>query len=466
MLKKLFQSIRTPLRTPQQHIRSTPIVLNSNQHSLQRTQFSRHAVNIVERLQTAGYQAYLVGGCVRDMLLQINPKDFDVATSATPEQIRAEFRNARIIGRRFKLVHIHFGREIIEVATFRANHSQDDEDEDSNQSSHNASGRILRDNVYGTLEEDAQRRDFTINALYYDPVTERILDYANGVDDIRNRLIRLIGDPQQRYKEDPVRMLRAVRFAAKLNFGIEKQTVLPIRPLAPMLRDIPAARLFEETLKLFLSGHAEMTFEMLVDLELFDSLFPATAKALEYNPTYTHTLISQALANTDLRVRQEKPVTPAFLFAALLWPALPAKVLRLQERGAPPLAAMNEASHDLIIEQCRSIAIPKRFTLPIREIWDMQERLPRRAGKRADLLLDHPRFRAAYDFLLLRESAGEQTDGLGDWWTRYQDCNDSQRRDMIRDLGNKEEAGTGPRKRRRSNSKRKTGSDGAGVFDD
>lgn len=455
MLKKLFQSFRTPLRKPQQHIRSTPEVLNSSQHSLQRSQFSRYAVNIVERLQNAGYQAYLVGGCVRDLMLNIEPKDFDVATSATPEQVRAEFRNARIIGRRFKLVHIHFGREIIEVATFRANHPQDDEEEDSNQSSRNESGRILRDNVYGTLEEDAQRRDFTINALYYDPVSERILDYANGVHDIRNRLIRLIGDPEQRYKEDPVRMLRAVRFAAKLDFGIEKHSATPIRPLAPMLRDIPSARLFEEVLKLFLSGHAEPTFEMLVDLELFDPLFPASAKALEYRPTYTHTLISQALANTDLRIKQNKPVTPAFLFAALLWPALPAKVLRLQERGTPPIAAMQEAAHELIIEQCQRIAIPKRFTLPIREIWDMQERLPRRSGKRADVLLDNPRFRAGYDFLLLRESAGEETDGLGEWWTDYQDANDSERRAMISDLGNKPDAGA-PRKRRRSSgSKRK-----------
>ena len=457
MLKKLFQSFRSPLRKPQQHTRTTPEVLNSSQHSLQRSQFSRYAVNIVERLQNAGYQAYLVGGCVRDMMLNIKPKDFDVATSATPEQVRAEFRNARIIGRRFKLVHIHFGREIIEVATFRANHPQDDEEEDSNQSSRNESGRILRDNVYGTLEEDAQRRDFTINALYYDPVSERVLDYANGVHDIRNRLIRLIGDPEQRYKEDPVRMLRAVRFAAKLDFGIEKHSAQPIRALAPMLRDIPSARLFEEVLKLFLSGHAAPTFEMLVDLELFEPLFPASSKALEYNPTYTHTLISNALINTDLRIKQNKPVTPAFLFAALLWPALPAKVLRAQERGMPPIAAMQEAAHELIIEQCQRIAIPKRFTLPIREIWDMQERLPRRSGKRADLLLDNSRFRAGYDFLLLRETAGEQTDGLGQWWTDYQDCNDSERRDMIRDLSNKPEAaGTAPRKRRRnSGAKRK-----------
>ena len=454
MLKKLFQSFRPPLRG-QHHRRTTPEVINKSQHSLQRSQFSRHAVSIVERLQGAGYQAYLVGGCVRDLLLGINPKDFDVATSATPEQVRAEFRNARIIGRRFKLVHVHFGREIIEVATFRAHHTEEDQG-DSHRSSHNASGRILRDNVYGTLEDDAQRRDFTINALYYDPVSERILDYANGVHDIRNRLLRLIGDPIQRYQEDPVRMLRAVRFAAKLDFGIEKHTVQPIRELAPLLREIPPARLFEESLKLFLSGQGALTFEMLVDLQLFDPLFPASAQALEERPIYTHTLISQALANTDLRVKQGKPVTPAFLLAALLWPALPGRALYLQSQGVPPIPAMNGAAHDLITEQCQRIAIPKRFTLPIREIWDMQERLPRRSGKRADLMLDNPRFRAGYDFLLLRESAGEETNALGQWWTDYQEANDSERRDMIRELGSRDDASAAaPRKRKRSGSKRK-----------
>lgn len=314
-------------------------------------------------------------------MLGIAPKDFDVATSATPEQVRAEFRNARIIGRRFKLVHVHFGREIIEVATFRAHHPEGQDDGDSRASS-NESGRILRDNVYGSLEDDAQRRDFTINALYFDVTSERLLDYANGVHDIRNRLIRLIGDPEQRYLEDPVRMLRAVRFAAKLDFEIEKHSAAPIRRLAPLLREIPSARLFDEVLKLFLAGRAERTFELLVEYELFAPLFPASAKALQANPDYTGKLIRQALANTDARIRQGKPVTPAFLFAALLWPALPARVAQLQEKGMPAIPAMQEAAHELISEQCQRIAIPKRFTLPIREIWDMQERLPRRQGKR------------------------------------------------------------------------------------
>lgn len=459
MLKKLFKSFRSPLKR-QARPRSTPEVLGPRQHSLQRSQFSRNAVNVVERLQNAGYQAYLVGGCVRDLLIGVQPKDFDVATSATPEQVRAEFRNARVIGRRFKLAHVHFGREIIEVATFRSNHPQGDDEEDSHQSARNESGRILRDNVYGSQESDAQRRDFTINALYFDVSGERVLDYAHGVHDIRNRLIRLIGDPEQRYLEDPVRMLRAVRFAAKLDFDIEKHSAAPIRRLAPMLRDIPAARLFDEVLKLFLAGYAERTFELLLEYDLFAPLFPASARALERDPDYAGELIRQALANTDERIAQGKPVTPAFLFAALLWPALPARAAQLQERGMPPIPAMQEAAHDLIVEQCKRIAVPKRFTIPIREIWDMQERLPRRQGKRADLLLENPRFRAGYDFLLLREEAGEQTGGLGDWWTDYQDASDSERRAMIRDLSSRADDGddSAPaRKRRRGGRNRRRG---------
>lgn len=463
MLKKLFKSLRSPLSLKRPaRPRSTPEILGPRQHSLQRGQFSRNAVGVVDRLQKAGYQAYLVGGCVRDLLIGAHPKDFDVATSATPEQVRAEFRNARVIGRRFKLAHVHFGREIIEVATFRSNHPLGDDEEDSHHSARHESGRILRDNVYGTLESDAQRRDFTINALYFDISGERVLDYAHGMHDIRNRLIRLIGDPEQRYLEDPVRMLRAVRFAAKLGFEIEKHSAAPIRRLAPMLRDIPAARLFEEVLKLFLAGRAERTFELLVEYDLFAPLFPASAKALERDPEYTGDLIRQALANTDERIALGKPVTPAFLFAALLWPAIPTRAAQLQARGMPPIPAMQEAAHDLIVEQCKRIAIPKRFTIPIREIWDMQERLPRRSGKRADLLLENPRFRAGYDFLLLREDAGEQTDGLGDWWTDYQDASDSERRAMIRELGNRQEQaedgeGAPARKRRRGGRNRRRG---------
>lgn len=454
MLKKLFQSLRFPLRRLPHH-RHAPTVFTARQHSLQRQDISRHAVSVVERLQQAGYEAYVVGGCVRDLLLDLEPKDYDVATSATPEQVRAQFRNARVIGRRFRLVHVHFGREIIEVATFRANHQEDDED--SPHASRDENGRILRDNVYGTLDDDAQRRDFTINALYYDPTSERILDHTHGVQDIRNRLVRLIGDPEQRYLEDPVRMLRAVRFAAKLDFEVERHSAEPIQRLAPLLEDVPAARLYEEVLKLFLGGRAEATFDLLLEHDLFAPLFPATADALEDNPDYVEPLIRHALANTDARIAQGKPVTPAFLFAALLWPALPERLAERQAGGLPPVPAMQEAAHDVVWEQCQRIAIPKRFSIPMREIWDMQERLPRRQGRRADQLLEHPRFRAAYDFLLLRESAGEETGGLGDWWTRYQDVGDAERRSMIRELAG-ERDGSAPRKRRRS-GRRRAGSD-------
>ena len=456
MLKKLIQSLRSPLRRSK-HPRSTPETLGHGQHAMRRTQISRNAINVVERLQKAGYQAYLVGGCVRDLMLGLEPKDFDVATSATPEQVRGEFRNARVIGRRFKLVHVHFGREIIEVATFRANHPQGEDDEDSHLASRNESGRILRDNVYGSLEDDAQRRDLTINALYYDPSTEHILDYAQGARDINHQQIRLIGDPTQRYQEDPVRMLRAVRFAAKLDFDIEQHTAAPIRPLAHLLRDIPSARLFDEVLKLFLTGYAEHTFELLVEYELLAPLFPASAAALKSDPQYAGILMRLALTNTDTRIAEGRPVTPAFLFAAMLWPALPSRVAQLQERGMPPIPAMQEAAQNLIIEQCQRTAIPKRFSMPIREIWDMQERLPRRSGKRADLLLENPRFRAGYDFLLLREDAGENLDGLGDWWTDYQDASDSERRQMISDLSSKDDAADGPRKRRRGGQRRRRG---------
>jgi poly(A) polymerase len=442
MLKKLFKPFRLSRQRkgPEQ-----PTILEAHEHRLSCADFSRNSANVAVRLQHAGFQAYLVGGCVRDALLGVTPKDFDVATNATPEQVRNEFRNSRIIGRRFKLAHVHFGREIIEVATFRSNHSQEDES-NNDRSAHDASGRILRDNVYGTLEDDAQRRDFTMNALYFDVSNEKIYDYSTGFADIKRRLIRLIGDPEQRYLEDPVRMLRAIRFAAKLDFEIEDSTAEPIRRLAHLLGAIPSARLYEEVLKLFLSGYALRTYELLREYDLFAQLFPGTAKALLRHPENVDRLLRNAFKNTDKRVNMDRPVTPAFLFAALLWPSLTVRAISLQNDGMHPLPAMQEAAHQVLLEQVQRIAVPKRFSIPTREIWDMQERLLRRAGKRADTLLAHPRFRAAYDFLLLRESAGEQTENLGNWWTEYQDASDSQRREMISNLSSKS---TTARKRRR-----------------
>ena len=451
MIRKLLKRIPSPFGRPG-HRRTTPAIIPATQHVLKRSLISRNAVTVVERLQQAGYQAFAVGGCVRDLLLELEPKDFDVATSATPEQVRATFRNSRLIGRRFKLAHVYFGREIIEVATFRAGHEDDsDASPGREQSLQSESGRLLRDNIYGSLEEDAQRRDFTINALYYDVCSGNIHDYVNGLQDIRNARVRLIGNPTQRYQEDPVRMLRAVRFAAKLDFEIEPHSAAPIAELAELLYDIPAARLFDEVLKLLLSGHGEQTFELLLEYDLFAPLFPDTDEAIDEQPGYTLSLIRQALRNTDQRIHEGRPVTPAFLFAALLWPALPQRTRELEQQGIPLIPAQQQAAHELLAEQCRHTAIPKRFSIPLREIWDMQPRLERRNGRRADQLLEHPRFRAAYDFLLLREAAGEQTNGLGDWWTRYQDVAPDQRRRMVQELSSGE---TG-RKRSRPNRKRK-----------
>lgn len=457
MIRKLLKRIPSPFGRPG-HRRTTPAVIPATQHSLKRSLISRNAVTVVERLQQAGYQAFAVGGCVRDLLLELDPKDFDVATSATPEQVRATFRNSRLIGRRFKLAHVYFGREIIEVATFRAGHADDDDaNPGREQSLQSESGRLLRDNIYGSLEEDAQRRDFTINALYYDVCSGNIHDYVNGLQDIRNARVRLIGSPVQRYQEDPVRMLRAVRFAAKLNFEIEPHSAAPIPELAELLYDIPAARLFDEVLKLLLSGHGEQTFELLLEYDLFAPLFPDTDEAIDERPDYTLQLIRQALRNTDQRIAEGRPVTPAFLFAALLWPALPALTRKLEAQGIPLIPAQQQAAHELLAEQCRHTAIPKRFSVPLREIWDMQPRLERRNGRRADQLLEHPRFRAAYDFLLLREAAGEETDGLGQWWTRYQDVGPDQRRRMVQELS----SGEAGRKRARPNRNKRKPRSGA-----
>lgn len=447
MIHKLLKKIPSPFGR-HAHRRTTPTIIPPSQHSLQRHQINRNAVNVVERLQQAGYQAFAVGGCVRDLLLGMDPKDYDVATSATPEQVRATFRNCRLIGRRFKLAHVHFGREIIEVATFRAGHA-DDDDLGREQSLQSETGRLLRDNVYGTLEQDAQRRDFTINALYYDPRTGNIHDFANGLQDVRNGRVRLIGDPVQRYQEDPVRMLRAVRFAAKLNFEIEPHSEAPLQELADLLHDIPAARLFDEVLKLLLGGQGERTFDLLLKYDLFGPLFPDTHDAILDHPEYSLGLIRYALRNTDSRIREGRSVTPAFLFAALLWPALPQRTRQLQDQGVPGIPAQQQATHELLAEQCRHTAIPKRFSIPLREIWGMQPRLERRSGRRADQMLEHPRFRAAYDFLLLREAAGEPTDGLGHWWTLYQDARVDERRRMVQQLGSSSAAKKSRGKRKR-----------------
>lgn len=439
MLKKLLSFIPgKPAVTAKK--RYTLNIIPRDQHCISRKDISDPAKKVLYRLNTAGYEAYLVGGGVRDLLLGQHPKDFDIATNATPEEVNQLFRNSRLIGRRFRIVHVLFGREVIEVTTFRGN--QVEQDEADEERAVNEHGHLVRDNVYGTMEEDALRRDFTVNALYYGIQDFTVHDYANGVRDLEARQLRLIGDPETRYREDPVRMLRAIRFAAKLDFTIADEAAAPITTLAPLLEHIPPARLFEEILKLFGAGYGEKTYNLMQDYGLFGTLFPATQKALDSGES--DEVIRQALRNTDERVQQGKSVTPYFLFASMLWPALKREWQQLEDSGEPPHPALQLAAHRVIDNQVRSIAIPRRFSVPMKEIWEMQPRLTRRQGKRAESLLDHPRFRAAYDFLLVREAAGEQTDGLGEWWTQYQHKNDGERRKMASQVVN-----DGQKRRRR-----------------
>ncbi len=396
---------------------ASPVTIPRDRHNISRSNISRNAVKVLYRLNSAGYQAYLVGGGVRDLLLGREPKDFDVATDARPEQVKAVFSNCRLIGRRFRLAHVHFGREIIEVATFRSNRESGEGDDRQLEN-----GMLLSDNIYGTLEDDAQRRDFTINALYYSVEDFAVIDFADGLEDLRKGVIRLLGDPESRFREDPVRLLRAVRFAAKLGFVIEPETDKPMARLASLLADIPAARLFEEVLKLFLAGSALDTFEKLRHYELFGQLFPATEEALTHQDhDFPITFVNRGMHNTDLRIQQGKPVTPAFLFAVLLWEPVRLRAEALQASGMQPYDAQQTAATEVLADQARHVSIPKRFSYPMREIWQLQHRFLQRNGKRPQRLMSHPRFRAAYDFFLLRAEAGEVDQAEADWWTHIQE---------------------------------------------
>ncbi|MES9856788.1 MAG: polynucleotide adenylyltransferase PcnB [Sedimenticola sp.] len=431
---------------------AAPRVIPRSQHNVSRSNISENAVKVLYRLKSAGYQAHLVGGGVRDLLLGREPKDFDVATDATPEEVRRVFRNCRLIGRRFRLAHVHFGREIIEVATFRS--MQDASGPGDRETD---KGMLVRDNVYGSIEEDALRRDFTINALYYNVQDFSVIDYAGGLRDLEEGTLRLMGDPETRYREDPVRMLRAVRFAAKLGFRISSESEQPIGQLAHLLQEVPAARLFEEVLKLFMSGVAVQSFEKLRHYNLFAELFPQTEECLSYEDhDFPITFVLNGLKNTDSRIRQGKPVTPAFLFAVLLWEPVRLLADEIVAEGEPPLAAMQEAGNEVVSEQIHDITIPKRFSLPMRDIWNLQHRFEQRSGKRPHRLLTHPRFRAAYDFLLLRAESGETSMELADWWTEFQKVNVVERNGM--DPSKLD--GSGSPRRRRRRKPRKAPADG------
>ncbi len=388
------------------------------------------------RLKEAGYQGFLVGGAVRDLLLGITPKDFDVATNALPDEVRRIFRNCRLIGRRFRLAHVHFGQEIIEVATFRAaaaperEDAEDDGDEeaaaaaapgDTTHRAFDTTGRILRDNIYGTIEEDVWRRDFAANGLYYNIEDFSIWDFVDGVNDVRARRLKLIGDPETRYREDPVRMLRAVRFAAKLDFSFEESTEEPIRDLGALLDGVPPARLFDECLKLFLSGFGVKSFKLLQHYGLFDHLFPMSAAAMRLPPyAYAQQMLELGLANTDARIAADKPVTPTFLFAILLWGAVLRELNERQAGPSPDLTQLMQACDTVLRAQQSRVAIPRRYGVPMRELLMLQPRFSRRSGVKSLSLLQHPRFRAAYDFLLLRAQAGVADPELAQWWTDVQ----------------------------------------------
>jgi poly(A) polymerase len=442
-----------------------PLIIPRSEHSISRSAISPNALKVLYRLKDAGYQGFLVGGAVRDLLLGITPKDFDVATNALPEEVRRLFRNCRLIGRRFRLAHVHFGNEIIEVATFRAAAAperEDAEDLDSegddesalnvgegldasgtelatnstgafaaaadfiapSDSEHRAfdpRGRILRDNIYGTIEEDVWRRDFAANGLYYSIDDFSIWDFVDGVSDVRARRLKLIGDPETRYREDPVRMLRAVRFAAKLDFSIEPVTEAPIKELAYLLDGVPAARLFDECLKLFLSGFGAKSYRLLRQYGLFEHLFPLSAAAFAMPPyAYAGQMLERGLVNTDERIAADKPVTPTFLFAVLLWSAVLRELNERQAGPAPDLAQLMQACDAVLRAQQSRVAIPRRFAIPMRELLMLQPRFNRRSGLKSLSLMQHPRFRAAYDFLLLRAQCGVAEPELAQWWTDIQ----------------------------------------------
>lgn len=438
---------------PERHCRPMPDtqasptalrVIPRDQHPISRKHISPNALRVLYRLRESGHHAYLVGGAVRDLLVGIQPKDFDVATDATPEEVKALFRNCRLIGRRFRLAHVVFGREIIEVATFRAN-----VDDGSGDRELHEGGRLLRDNVYGSIEDDAVRRDFTANALYYAIEDFSVRDYVGGYDDVVNRELRLIGEPEVRYREDPVRMLRAVRLAAKLGFGIPAASAEPLPRLAALLAESAPARLFEECLKLFLSGHAVASFEGLERHGLLAALLPETAAALAANRSGAlRRMLVEGLRGTDRRVADDEPVSPAFLFALLLWPAYCRALMALQAQGVHAVEAQRRAADRVTVHQLSTLALPRRFSLPMQEIWLMQTRLSQR--KRAARLMAHPRFRAAFDFLVLRQSASDEHAEDVAFWRDAQSLSGDELVERIAAEPSEEDPdGDAPRKRRR-----------------
>ncbi|HSA89428.1 MAG TPA: polynucleotide adenylyltransferase PcnB [Burkholderiales bacterium] len=433
MIKRL---IRRVLGLPSE---AAPLRVPRAGHGIARERLSPAAARICSVLREAGFSAYVVGGAVRDLLLGIAPVDFDVATDARPEQVKPLFRRALIIGRRFRLVHVVMGQDTVEVSTFRAADTETSEKDEH--------GRVLRDNVYGTQESDALRRDFTINALYYDPASEEVTDFHGGLADLKKRVLRVIGGPETRYREDPVRMLRAVRLAAKLGLTLDPATREPIRRLAPLMERVPPARLFDEMLKLLLSGHASACLRQLREVGLHKGLLPLLDVILEQ--PLGERFVTLALAQTDERVLAGRPVSPAFLFAALLWHEVLAAWKARQGRGERPIPALETAMDEVLDTQCAKLAITRRLTATMREVWAMQPRFEGRSGNRAYRLLEAPRFRMAYDFLALRAASGEVPAELETWWRGFQAADaDARKAMLLPDIG--------PKKRRRRRRKKRS----------
>ena len=420
-----------------------PRIIPFEEHGIDRSRISSCAVRTTDTLQAHNFTAFVVGGALRDLVLGWQPKDFDVATSATPEEVRQLFRRSRIIGRRFRIVHVLCGREMVEVSTYRGGAATE---EDSDERKADQHGRILRDNIFGSQEQDATRRDFTINALFYDPATQTLWDYHGGYEDLKKRRLRMIGDPEQRYREDPVRMLRAVRFSASRGMDIDEATRGPIKSLAPLLANVPPSRLFDEMLKLLLSGHAYECVMALRQEGLHHGLLPMLDVILEQ--PLGERFVMMALRNTDVRVKSEKPVSPSFLFASLLWHEVLATWKKLEAEGMPSALAMYQAMDQVIQTQAEKLAIPRRYGGDMKEIWALQPRFLQRGGRRPYRLLENPRFRAGYDFLLLRCASGEVDAAIGEWWTRFQHADETERAAMLAQ-------GDEPAKRKRRRRRRR-----------
>ncbi len=436
MIKKFIRKI---LGVKDERDPTEPVILGPEQHGIDPKLVSNNAVRVTQTLQEAGFKAFVVGGAVRDLLLGVKPKDFDIATDATPEEVKKLFRRAFIIGRRFQIVHVMFGQDLLEVTTFRGKGS-DNAPKDEH-------GRVLRDNNFGPQHEDAERRDFTINAMYYDPATQSVLDYHGGIEDIRAKVLRIIGQPEARYREDPVRMLRVVRFAAKLQFTIEPATRAPIPVMAPLINNVPAARVFDEMLKLLMSGHALACLKELRSSGLHHGLLPLLDVVLEQ--PIGMKFVTLALESTDTRVKAGKGVSPGFLFASLLWHQVLEKWNAYRAAGESPIPALHLAADDVLDNQTDNLALQRRIATDMRDIWAMQPRFERRTGKTPYKLLEHPRFRAGFDFLLLRCESGELDAEIGNWWATFYAGDIAERERLINSTRDVQPSGQKKRPRRR-----------------